>query len=192
MLLSHTSQGISKKSLEFLEVQCEIWNHFSHMLIYSKSLGMSMNKIFAYTSASWHLYLGYPFQLYDSIQASPLRWRLFIFLFLCPTKHNGKDSFSDSTIFTEPLLRADSVFLFMICYWNRLLICVPSRMWAPRGGDGVIHLCLQCLSKCSALRCLLSCQINEFLRVYLYHMHPSDCICLLLAWEKNWYLFPIR
>ena len=72
-----------------------------------------------------------------------------------------------------------------------IYLSVPSRMWTLRGGDCII-ICLHCLTKCSALRCLLlNCQINEFLCIYLCHMHLSNVISLLLAWEKNWYLFPI-
>lgn len=63
-------------------------------------------------------------------------------------------------------------------------------MWAPGGADCIIHPSVSPMSNQMA-QLLSNIQINEFIRVYLYHMHLSDFICLSLAWENNWFLFPV-
>lgn len=76
------------------------------------------------------------------------------------------------------------------CYWDRLLImCVPLDCKLQEAQTTYQSSCLLCLLSAEQIRCPLSCQINEFIRVYLYHVHLSDFTSLSVAWENNRYLF---
>lgn len=176
MSLSQVSQGISEKSLEFLGAQSEVWNHFSAPSIPNHS--------------------AFPWTRHNCFYLCiwvPIPWLPFPNVWLNSSITSWvKTCFSaDSTVSTELLLWARLCVIFLTYTPEIIYLSVPSRMWTLRGGDCII-ICLHCLTKCSALRCLLlNCQINEFLCIYLCHMHLSNVISLLLAWEKNWYLFPI-
>lgn len=144
------SQGISQKCLKFLGAQFEAISAICS--IYTKPPGISMNKMYLLiplhldtcilaTSSSCmiqfkHHLLGedFPFSVHLSYQTE---CQGFFFRF--------------SNIYWA-ITMSQAVYLHMLL--NPLvIICVPSRMWT-RGGDCVLHLCLQCLTKCSAYKVL--------------------------------------
>lgn len=130
-----------------------VWSHLSHMLhLHQTTWHFHEQDVFAYTSASWYLYPCYLFQLYDSVQASPLGWRLSFFCSSILSNRMSRILFQIQQYLLSYYYEPGSVYLHMLL--NPLvIICVPSRMWT-RGGDCVLHLCLQCLTKCSAYKVL--------------------------------------